>query len=157
MQRFLRELERMYEYDRWANRETLASLRTARMTPERSVKTMAHIVATLMLWHDRVASSEQRVAVWPEWDLDEITARLEPALGEWEQMLKFLSDGEIDRVVAYTNSKGERFASSLRDIVIHVSMHGAYHRGQIAAELSRAGESPAHTDFIHASRSGALS
>lgn len=157
MQRFLSELERLYEFDRWANHETLASLRNARAGSGRAVKMMAHIVATLMLWHDRVSSREPRVPVWPEWDLEEISKRLPPALHEWARLIEFLSDGEIDRMVAYTNSKGEQFTSPLRDIVIHVAMHGVHHRGQIAAELSRAGETPAYTDFIHASRTGALS
>ena len=32
---------------------------------------------------------------------------------------------------------------------MHVIMHSAYHRGQIAADVRAAGLTPAYTDFIH--------
>jgi uncharacterized damage-inducible protein DinB len=35
---------------------------------------------------------------------------------------------------------------------MHVIMHSAYHRGQIAADTRAAGFTPAYTDFIHAIR-----
>jgi uncharacterized damage-inducible protein DinB len=38
------------------------------------------------------------------------------------------------------------------DILMHVVMHSAYHRGQIALEVRCAGQTPAYTDFIHAIR-----
>ena len=54
--------------------------------------------------------------------------------------------------VAYVNSKGEHFTSSVSDIITHVLAHGSYHRGQIASSLRDAGHEPAYTDFIHAVR-----
>ena len=44
----------------------------------------------------------------------------------------------------------------MRDILTHVTMHSAYHRGQIAADVRVAGFTPAYTDFIHAVRTGSL-
>jgi len=150
------ELARIFEYDAWASRATFASIRSATIAPEKAVRFMAHVVATLMLWRDRIVSHDARVAVWPEWGVEECASHLDAALAEWRDLTGIVSDGELDRVIHYTNSKGETFSSSFKDIAIHVSMHGAYHRGQIAAELSRAGEKTAMTDFIHASRAGAL-
>lgn len=118
---------------------------------------MGHVIATLMLWRDRIVTRDARVAVWPDWGVEKCGSHLDAALAEWRDLIGIVSDGELDRVIRYRNSKGDTFSSSFKDIAIHVSMHGAYHRGQIAAELSRAGEKPALTDFIHASRSGALS
>ena len=37
---------------------------------------------------------------------------------------------------------------------MHVLMHSAYHRGQIAADMRAAGLTPAYTDFIHSVRQG---
>jgi uncharacterized damage-inducible protein DinB len=39
---------------------------------------------------------------------------------------------------------------------MHVIMHSAYHRGQIAAEVRAAGLTPAYTDFIQSVRQGSL-
>ena len=44
----------------------------------------------------------------------------------------------------------------MADILTHVTMHGAYHRAQIAAAVRESGGEPAYTDFIHAARQGLL-
>lgn len=150
------ELPRMFEYDAWANREALSSLRDATSPPEKAVRMMSHVIATLMLWHDRIVQDEARVPVWPEWTIAACEQHLEPALLEWKTLVTDVIDSDLDRVIRYTNSKGETYSSSFKDIAIHVSMHGAYHRGQVAAELSRVGEKPAYTDFIHAARTGVV-
>lgn len=56
--------------------------------------------------------------------------------------------------VTYSNTKGQQWTSSVGDVLTHVVMHAAYHRAQIAAELRRAGHTPAYTDFVHATRQG---
>ena len=55
---------------------------------------------------------------------------------------------------AVTEIGGERFESTLGDSLQHGVLHGAYHRGQIAADVRAAGGEPAYTDFIHAAREG---
>lgn len=42
----------------------------------------------------------------------------------------------------------------MADILTHVLMHSAYHRGQIASHMRANGKTPAYTDFIHAVRQG---
>ncbi len=64
---------------------------------------------------------------------------------------------ELERVVGYRNSRGEPWTSTVGDVVTHVVIHSAYHRGQVASELRGAGFEPAYTDFIHAVRQGFLS
>ena len=58
-------------------------------------------------------------------------------------MLSRLSEADLDGMVVYRNTKGEEFASTLVDILTHVVIHGAYHRGQIARVLGAAGTSAA--------------
>ena len=60
----------------------------------------------------------------------------------------------LSRSLAYKNSKGESFTSQKQDVLLHVVMHSAYHRGQIAADMRAAGFTPAYTDFVHAVRQG---
>ena len=64
--------------------------------------------------------------------------------------------GLFNRMVEYRNSKGEAWSNRVEDILTHVLMHSAYHRGQIALEMRAAGTEPAYTDFIHAVRQGFL-
>ena len=60
----------------------------------------------------------------------------------------------LDDKVEYRNSKGESWSSSVEDILAHVLLHSAYHRGQIALQMRSSGIAPAYTDFIHAVRQG---
>jgi uncharacterized damage-inducible protein DinB len=62
----------------------------------------------------------------------------------------------MDETIAYKNSKGEPWTSRVQDILTHVFFHSAYHRGQIASEMRRAGYAPAYTDFIHGVRQGLI-
>ena len=43
-------LLRFFEFDRWANQETLRSLETMTNPPERAVALLAHIAATERVW-----------------------------------------------------------------------------------------------------------
>ena len=58
--------------------------------------------------------------------------------------------------ITYKNSKGEAWNSTVQDVLTHVLMHSAYHRGQIAGQVRAGGETPAYTDFIHAARQGLI-
>jgi uncharacterized damage-inducible protein DinB len=104
----------------------------------------------------RLQQAGQKDAVWPEFGLEDCERRIEELRQTWEQYLADLTDAGLATEISYTNSKGEKYRNEVRDILMHVVMHGVYHRGQIAAAVrDRAGE-PAYTDFIEAVRKGKL-
>jgi uncharacterized damage-inducible protein DinB len=149
-------LRQMFLYDDWANREALRSLLEMEHPPERARKVMAHIVAAELLWMGRLQQQTQKAAVWPEFGLDDCERWLPELRRAWEEYLSGLQDAALDSEIAYTNSRGEAYSNAIRDVLMHVLMHGVYHRGQIAAAVrDRAGE-PAYTDFIEAARKGKM-
>lgn len=151
---FLDQLTRMLIYDDWANREALASLRAVESPPPRALRWMAHIVAVERLWLGRLLADSESVATWPDLTLDECAARLDELRERWRQFLADLGPGDLDRPVSYVNTKGEAWTDTAGDILLQTVTHSVYHRGQIAAELRAAGETPVLTDFIHAVRQG---
>jgi uncharacterized damage-inducible protein DinB len=74
----------------------------------------------------------------------------------WQRYLAGESAAVLEQRIHYTNSKGEPWDSLVRDVLTHVFLHSAYHRGQIAADLRQAGFVPAYTDFIHGVRQGLI-
>ena len=62
---------RQFEYDHWANREVLASLKAAVHPLPRSLRFLAHIIAAEWLWHGRLTNDTQVVEVWPHLALDQ--------------------------------------------------------------------------------------
>lgn len=150
------ETARLFAYERWANGETLASLQRMTAPPEQGVKWLAHIAGASAEWHARIGGTKSRLAVWPALDLKGCSEELGREGGEWHSYLARVDQAEFARVVGYRNSKGEEHRSTVSDILTHLLLHAAYHRGQIAAAVRGAGGTPAYTDFIHPSRSGLL-
>jgi len=59
-----------------------------------------------------------------------------------------ITEAELRLSIAYRNSAGDAFQSTVEEILHHVFLHGAYHRGQVAMWLRSAGAEPAPTDYI---------
>jgi uncharacterized damage-inducible protein DinB len=141
-------LDRLLRYDLWANRETLQSLRQC-APPARSLHWMAHIIGAEFLWLDRIDGRPASLPVWPTLSMDQCAERLE----QLSSLLpKAARTDQLTRAVHYTNSKGEPWTSSVEEILTHVAVHSAYHRGQIASDVREAAQEPAYTDYIHAVR-----
>jgi uncharacterized damage-inducible protein DinB len=152
----LEHIHNLFSYDDWANREVLASLQALDAPPERSVKLLAHILSAERLWLERLLVQKQTLPVWPLSTLAECNLEVDQLPGLWKNYLTALGEAGLARSLTYKNTKGESFSSQKQDILLHVVMHSAYHRGQIAADMRAAGFSPPYTDFIHAVRQGFL-
>ncbi len=155
----LQHFYRLFSYDAWANREALSSLKNAGTPPQRPMKIMAHIVAAEWLWFYRIELNQaklQALPVWPELTLEQCEKQLSALAGAWKDYLAKLAPAKLSEKISYTNTKGESFSNTIEDILQHVIMHSAYHRGQIATDLRSAGFTPAYTDFIHAVRNGLI-
>lgn len=148
------EFRRLFSYNSWANREVLHSLAGVPIAPSRAVKLMAHILGAEETWYSRLLGMKPRLAVWPDLDLRE-SQQHEHRLSEaWSNYLTQVEAGQLSSSISYKNSKGESWTSQVSDILMHVIMHSAYHRGQIASEVRAAGCAPVLTDFIHGVRTG---
>ncbi|MEO8502715.1 MAG: DinB family protein [Acidobacteriota bacterium] len=149
----LEMFRRQLAWSDWANRELLAALRRIERPPAPAVGRLAHVLAAEHLWLARLERRPQPMAVWPELALAEIAVLVEELPDLWRRYFERAGEAGLVTNVAYTNSKGESFSNRASDILLHLVAHGAYHRGQLAADLRAAGETPPYTDFIHWVRS----
>ena len=145
-------LRRQFVYDGWANREVLKAIQSAGGENQRSLQLMSHILAAERVWLERLQQVRQSVAVWPEPDLARCGAEAVELERQWLEYLKSVTD--LSQAVAYKNTKGEQWSSRIGDVLTHVVLHSAYHRGQIASHMREKGQAPAYTDFIHGVRQG---
>ncbi|MGD0179835.1 MAG: DinB family protein [Terriglobales bacterium] len=150
----LEHIGSLFSYDDWANREVLGSLQAVDAAPVRSVQLLAHIVSSEKLWLERLLAQKQTHPVWPLFTLKDCQSGIDQLSGLWKNYLISLGEAGLTDSRTYKNTKGETFTSKKQDILLHVIMHSAYHRGQIAADVRAAGFTPAYTDFIHAVRQG---
>jgi uncharacterized damage-inducible protein DinB len=159
---------RLFRYDRWANGEVLNALHAATAgfdahtavaseeVVQEFLRRLAHILGAEWLWLARLNVPGEAAGVWPELTLEQCARQVETLGSVWQGYLGELGEDGLRQTIAYTNSKGEPWQSRIDDVLTHVVMHSAYHRGQIALEMRAAGLNPAYTDFIQAERTGKI-
>jgi len=152
----LEHLRRQFAYDAWANREVLATLSASERPTMRPRQLLAHILAAERLWLERIRKQPQSLLVWPDFTFEQCEAQIAELARLWHDFLGQLPPAGLAEKVTYKNSKGEPWTSTVEDILTHVLLHSAYHRGQIASQVRAGGEQPAYTDFIHAARQGLI-
>lgn len=121
--------ENLLEYDRWAN---LTIGRTIEAYGEEAQARYRHILESLATWSERMG---------------------EPTVAEWEEVYKALRRARArfrpSEHIYYRNSKGHPRWRTVRRIVQHLALHGAYHRGEIRRLAEQAGAYFPETDLIY--------
>ncbi len=146
-------LQKLFDYNHWANAEEVRHLRSLAAPPQRAVTVLAHIVGAEWLWLGRLRGQANPAVVWPDLTLDQCAEQIEELGREWKRELAAV---DMNKIIEYVNSKGERWSSRAEDVLMHGILHGAYHRGQIATLVRQGGETPAYTDYIHCIRQGLI-
>jgi uncharacterized damage-inducible protein DinB len=140
-------IPRLVAHLKWADQQVLSALR-ARPTPD-ALRWFAHVVGAERVWLLRMRGEDWTVQkVWPELTLDECEALAHENAARLDELVEKLDERELARTVTYTNSAGRTFTDSVGDILLHVALHGAHHRGQIASSLRGAGGTPPVLDYI---------
>lgn len=149
-------LVREFQYNAWANLETLKSLQAAQKLPARAGAIMAHIVAADWLWLRRLGQPASNMEVWPTLSLSDCGRELDLLDNAWRGHLDELTEQGLANEIHYTNTKGERWTNTVQEVLTHVVLHASHHRGQIAMLLRDGGETPAYVDYIECVRRGYL-
>ena len=144
----------LFKHVEWADARVLESLRSAQNPQRRGLELYSHILGSEHVWLSRINGTTPRVDVWPVLKLDECERLGKENIGAFNGLVSLLTPDRLKKPITYRNSAGDQFTSTIEDILTHVAMHGAYHRGQIAADMRSAGLIPAYTDFIHSVRQG---
>ena len=152
----LADARRRFAYHAWANArlaDAMADGSADALAPARRL--LAHVAAADDGWLHRLqGTSTDGFDFWPALTAGAVGDRVRANAAAWDAHLATLAgDDALGAPVAYANSRGERFAQPAADVLEHVLLHGAYHRGQAAAALRAAGVAPPLTDFIHYARS----
>lgn len=138
-------LERMYAHMAWADARAVAALRNNPDAPTQALELFSHVLTAEHIWLRRLQGQPASYAVFQTLGLDECErVATENAAG----FAEVLAAGDRSRAVSYRTSAGAAHTTPLDDILIHVSHHGMYHRGQVALLIRAAGGTPLSTDYI---------
>lgn len=141
-------LQKLAAHLKWADERVQESLVAARNPPPQALDLLAHLVATEHVWLARIRGETPDLPAWPQLSLSQCAEVASKSAEELSALIESLDQIALDGGVTYRNSLGEQYTNSVADILIHVALHGSYHRGQIAAALRACGDAPASTDYI---------
>ena len=140
---FFKEL---FEYSHHFNQQLAAVFEEqAQMTSENSVKLFNHILNAHQVWNRRIVQDQNSFGVWEMHNIQDLK---DIDQANYAGSIHILDQFDLNRLMKYSNSKGQVFTNSVRDILFHIINHSTYHRGQIAAEFRQNGIVPLLTDYI---------
>jgi uncharacterized damage-inducible protein DinB len=109
-----------------------------------------HLVKAYCVWYDRYtlgifdAEKFQPVPTFSDFQ-----DRLFDAQSKWRGLLQSLKEEELlSANFSYAGPSGALMNKSLLDVLTHLPIHSAYHRGQIALHLRQQNIKVEPTDFI---------
>lgn len=143
-----RQLGKLVDHLAWADERVIDSLRAMPHPDARALELYAHIVGTEHTWLARILERPPREKIWPELTIAEAAALGVENARALRVLLESLTAEQLQRKVAYTNSAGLAFESTVEDMLLQVVLHGCYHRGQVALLVRGAGGEPSPTDYI---------
>jgi uncharacterized damage-inducible protein DinB len=154
-----KDLERLYDYNYWANRKLFQAL--SPLTPEQFTQTvtgsygsirhtMVHMLSAEWGWLDRCGGHPRGPALKPDDypTLESLVTTWRTVEGYVRDFLSGLGDRDLERVIEYTNPKGEKRAGVLGELLQHAANHAAHHRGQVALLIRSLGHTPGNFDLL---------
>jgi uncharacterized damage-inducible protein DinB len=136
----------LFEYNLWANNKLITSLKKQDINDVSVLRLFSHIVLSEQIWLLRLEGGEySNKNFWEILTLPECQSIINENSEKFENFID--KRGPSDEIT-YKNSKGIEYTNTIYDVMTHVSLHSAYHRGQIAKEVRLLNMEPVLTDYI---------
>jgi uncharacterized damage-inducible protein DinB len=143
----LEKIKRLFEYDSWAIVQEVAALDS--VDNKKALAMLAHILAAKEIWLSRLNGQDSSsIATHPNLSRSECETLARTLDTGYNEFLSSLVEADLESSITYKNTKGEEFTTSIGDVLTHVAIHSAYHRGQIALLLRQGANTALNTDFI---------
>ena len=143
-------LKQLLVYNDWANRLTLRALKQSVQDHSKALRAFTHLLIAEREWLLRLKENKDTSGFdfWQEFTLAEAETLAAENSGAYQELIESLTEDDLGSVAVYKNSKGIEYRTPFREILTHVFLHSAYHRGQVALAMREAGGVPAYTDYI---------
>jgi uncharacterized damage-inducible protein DinB len=149
-------------YNAWANArlyDAVAELPGEAITANRPaaffrsiVGTLNHVLVADRIWMDRfehLPPADLALNAIVHAKLSELRAAREAEDARIRRFVGELNPADLERKVAYKNSKGDAFADPLHRLLTHLFNHQTHHRGQAHALVKEAGMAPPPLDYVY--------
>ena len=143
MESFFKEL---FEYNNTVNQKVIAAIvGNSTKVSEKCLNLQSHIINTHKIWNAKIIPVEN---IYERWQLHPVNLLSELDNENFHTSMLILEQFDINAIIKYSNSKGQVFNNSVRDILFQIINHSTYHRAQVATEFRLSGIEPLMTDYI---------
>jgi uncharacterized damage-inducible protein DinB len=140
-------LRQLFAYNAWADRRVMAAL--AAGESEKARRILAHSLVTAKEYFERLGGKDSTgFDFWPELSLAECAELATEIEAAYENLLRDAEEKDLNLRAKYKTSAGAPFENDFRELLAHVLLHAATHRGNIILKLREEGFTPPKIDYI---------
>ncbi len=155
----IRQLASLFRYNAWAWNRVLPSLARLDETAYRQVRPffwrslqelLVHCLAAELIWYERLHGHSPSALLDPAEapTVAAVEARWAPLPAAWQEFIAGQDEGDLQRPLAYRNTRGEPFVLPVVDILHHVVNHATEHRSQLTPVLFQLGVPTPPLDYL---------
>ncbi len=145
---FVSYLQSMCDHGAWADAHLLRAVRGAAVDMQEVVRELAHVRGAQDIWLARIEGTTPSHPVWPEWSVDDLARASAPIDARLRAVIERMTPNTLAQPLRYTSLAGVSFETPMGGVLVHVLMHGHYHRGKANVALVRAGVAAESVDYI---------
>ena len=140
-------IRKLWGHCQWADAEVFNAVRHCPDDSE-AWREYAHILGAEAVWLARLEKRVSQVPVWPTLAIEDAEQLRAALITGYDAFIATLAPASSAEVITYRNSKGAEFMTPIGDILLHVLLHGQYHRGKINVLLRQTMDVAAPVDYI---------
>lgn len=111
---------------------------------EKTINLINHTLNAQQIWNSRILN-EKNFEVWQINSFEDLNGINKL---NFQKSLKIVNEFDLNQVIAYKNSREEKFENTVFEMLFQAINHSTYHRGQINSQLKQNGINPLLTDYI---------
>jgi len=140
-------LRELFRYDDWANRRMIVAVKES--GSDRCRQILAHLLTTEDEYLARLFGKDSTgFDFWPDLSIEECGELARTVAEKYEKLMRRFDDEGLDLWTRYRTSQGVPHENNFRDMLTHVIIHSATHRGNLMLKLREDGFEPPKIDYI---------
>ncbi len=135
---------KVFHFEYWANKKVMDQLIANNNVAEKALQLFSHVLFAQKIWLNRIGVAQENIR--EDYKPKAFNTILDH---NYVEMIAFIKrQKEFNTNISYTDLSGKNHRSTLQDILNHISIHGAYHRGQIVQLIKLTSNESIVTDYI---------
>ncbi|WP_293312576.1 DinB family protein [Pedobacter sp. UBA5917] len=137
--------EEIINYTELADGRIIEIFKQATIELPDAERLFSHVLNAQHIWAQRISGMKPLYGVWdvhPKEHFESLSA------DNFKLIRAVLKESALDKIISYSNSRGDQYENRIDEILFHLFNHSTYHRGQVVTLLKKEGFTPPVTDYI---------